>query len=109
MASVQQDVLDDLGFEQKIDPATALIEEKVISSLDSRMGTKRWKTASDDLFFPKWISTEKEGSATCKCRGLVQASPQDVLAFLFDYDSNFAMEAHVKRNGMNFHHFPRYD
>ncbi|GMI58993.1 hypothetical protein ScalyP_jg11017 [Parmales sp. scaly parma] len=66
-------------------------------NVHSSGGEDSWESVEDSLFFPTW---KKEGphGGSAKSSGIVQTSPAELLAFIFDVDSDHLTNSHIKRN-----------
>ena len=65
-----------------------------------------WDALDKDMMFPKWVALSESGVAIGKCLGVVQTSPEELLAWMFLFDSNQSMAKHTKENGADKHKYP---
>ena len=64
-----------------------------------------YEVLDPDLFIPKWkVLSEKVGIG--KCHGVVETSPEELLAWLWHNESNQSKASHVKQNGSDSSKFP---
>ena len=67
--------------------------------------TSDWSRLDDNIFFPKWVVID-QGLAIGKCFGIVQTTPEDLLAWMYQTDSNQNKEKHIRQNGPDKSKYP---
>ena len=84
------------------------VELSVLKSIQSEIApsTTIWETLDNDIFFPKWSFHDSTGITVGKCTGKIHATPEELLAWMFIFDSNQSQQKHIKQNGPNAYKYP---
>jgi len=75
------------------------IEQTLSTSKD------REESLDDSPFFPKWVSI-KDGVMIGTCTGVVQTSPEDLLAYMYLIDTHQNRNNHIAANGPDSSKYP---
>ena len=57
-------------------------------------------------FFPKFVSSKNDGVVIGSCTGVVQTSPEDLLAYMYLTDTHEARATHIAANGPDSSKYP---
>jgi len=86
------------------------MEADTIHKVQEELGNiqqSSWSSISDDLFFPKdKVYKDGEQVGIARCIGTVQTSPERLLGWNFNFELDYRIVAHVKRNGPNASQYP---
>jgi len=82
-------------------------EEAIITQAEQTLSTSKDKAEiiDESPFFPKFVSI-KDGIGIGTCTGVVQTSPEELTAFMYDTDTHQAREAHIAANGPDSSKYP---
>jgi len=82
-------------------------EISTISQIEQSLSTSKGEEdeLDDDLLFPKFVGI-KDSIMIGTCTGVVQTSPEDLLAFLYLTNTHEARESHIAANGPDSSKYP---
>jgi len=88
-----------LSLQSFLTPKQTLTEK---TQTELEIEEENWIPLDNDLFFPKdKVFQEGEQVGIGRCVGTVQVSPERLLGFYWNTNSDERMENHVKSNGPN--------
>ena len=82
-------------------------EISTIDQIEQSLSTSKGEEdeLDDDLLFPKFVGI-KDSIMIGTCTGVVQTTPEDLLAFLYLADTHQARESHIAANGPDSSKYP---